>query len=233
MTALPMTLESTLRYQGYTIDLAEVGVQTINTSLGSLVIPAQVRSVLTWRRGTAPTGIDPALGDDLFLSKIPMFDEGYRAVLLSVVLDQFRTRRLSYDTPGEFRLALRRWGNSSMGVFNQRLASTAVLMPLDDLAVTNHTLDVASDFPQSQISGSVDYSTASNDRRNADNGRRRSIASLLEEQRTAYLNVNMEILDAMEPLFLGVFDRGELGTPDYDRPYGRLPGLYDSARLDW
>lgn len=221
MTALPMTLETALRHEGFTIDTVEADELTITTDLGVIVVPPEVRSVLTWGRpGT------PELGDDFYLSKLPMFAEDYRPVLLSSILDQYRTRRLGYNTPGEFRLAVRRWGNLHMPLFNQRYASTAVAMPLDDLAVTDHTLDVSSDFPQSLVSGSFDYASTGVDHKAAENGRRRSIASLLEEQRTAYLNVTAEVVAAIEPLFLGIFDRGELGSPDYDPPHGARLGFW-------
>lgn len=223
MTALPMTLESALRHEGYTIDTVSVNNPVvIEIPQGTITVPPADRSVLTWQRG-----IDPSRGDALYLDALPMFNEAYRPILLSSVLDRFRTRRLAYNTPGEFRLAMRRWGNLNMTLFNQRYASTAVDMPLDDLAVTDHALDVSSDFPQSQISGSASYATASNDHRAADNGRRRSIAALLQEQREAYLNVDAEVVDAMEPLFFGIFDRGEMGAPDYAPPRGTLPGFYN------
>ena len=233
MTALPETLEHALRLQGYTIAQQVVEAFEIATDLGVITIPEMVTSKLVWGRGTAPDGEDPVLGDDLYLSNVPMFNELYRPVLLSSILDRYRTRRLGYNTPGEWRLAFRRWCNLNMPLFNQRYASTAVNMPLDDIAATNHTLDVGSDFPQSQISGDADYATAANDHKAADNGRRRSIASLLEEQRTAYLNVDAEVVEAMEGLFLGIFDRGELGAPDYAPPYGPLHGIWDQPLGYW
>jgi hypothetical protein len=227
MTALPETLEHALRLQGYTIDQQVVETFEITTDLGTIVIPEMVTSKLTWQRGTPPEGVDPILGDDLYLSNVPMFDVAYRPVLLSSILDRYRTRRLGYNTPGEWRLAFRRWCNLNMPLFNQRYASTAVVMPLDDIAATNHTLDVGSDFPQALISADTDYATAANDHKAADNGRRRSIASLLEEQRTAYLNVDAEVVEAMEGLFLGIFDRGEQGALDYAPPNGQLPGIWN------
>lgn len=215
MTARPMTLEHALRDEGYTIDLySQNDPLEITTPLGVIVVPPAVRSELTWRR-TEP----PSRGDALFLDAIPLFDEAYRPVLLSSILDMFRTRRIGYNTPDEFRLAVRRWGNLNMTIFNQRYASTAVVMPLDDTAATDHKLDVASDFPQSQISGSTDYSTTALDSRAAANGRHRPIAELLMEQREAYLNVDAEVIDAMEALFLGAFDQPEADVPnDYSPP---------------
>lgn len=223
MTALPMTLEGALRREGYTIDTEVTTELSITLPTGTLTFPPAAISVLTWAR------VEPPIrGDALYLDALPLFDEAYRPILLSQILDRFRTRRLAYNTPGEFRLAVRRWGNLSMTLFNQRYLSMAVAMPLDDTALTDHTLDVSSDFPQSLIAAENDYATSALDHRAADNGRHRSIASLLMEQRQAYLNVDAEVIDAMESLFLGVFDRGEMGEPDYAPPYGGLPGFYNT-----
>jgi hypothetical protein len=219
MTALPMTLEMALRHEGFTIDAEETDAFIITVpDVGTIHVPAMVTSVLTWRRDGSPE-----LGDDLYLSSLPIFDAQYRPVLLSSILDRYRTRRLGYNTPGEFRLAFRRWGNLNMSIFNQRYVSTAVTMPLDDLAVTDHTLDVGSDFPQSQISGSADYATAATDHREAENGRRRSVAELLGLQREQYLNVDQEVIEGLDSLFLGIFDRGELGEPDFMPPRNSYP----------
>lgn len=240
MTALPETLEDVLRQQGYTIDVTEAAAFDITVPEGTIHIPAMARSSLTWRRDT------PAeLGDDLYLGNLPIFADAYRPVILSHILDRFRTRRLGYNTPGEWMLAFRRWGNLNMPYLNRRYTSTGVALPLDDLNVTeqldrtqeetSHGLDIGSDFPQSLISGDTDYATAATDRRTADNlsgaetrqstGRHASVMALLAEQRDAYLNVDAEVLAGLESLFLGVYDRGE-GDPraQYGIP-GRLPGL--------
>lgn len=47
----------------------------------------------------------------------------------------------------------------------------------------------------------------------------RSVMELLAEQRAAYLNVDSELLDAMESLFLGVFDRSTADATHQDH-YG-------------
>lgn len=232
MTAVPMTLESALSRQGYTIDTAEVNAFTITVAdIGVLAIPAMVTSVLTWQREE-----DPALGDDLYLSSLPLFDEAYRPVLLSSILDRYRTRRLGYDTPGEFRLAFRRWGNLNMTPLNRRYASTAVALPLNDrdeldtIAATRHALDVDSEFPQSLISGSTDYASTAADRRAADNstdhrtGRATSIMRLLDEQRATYLNVDAEVIAGLDTLFLQTFDQGESAAPNiFAPPTGGYP----------
>lgn len=230
MTARPITLEHALHDQGYTIDLTEQDEITITTPFGALTIPPAIRSVLTWQRGTDQP---PALGDDLFLSSLPIFNDAYRPVLLSTILDRYRTRRLGYNTPGEWRLAFRRWGNLHMTTYNQRYA-TLVSMPLDEIEVTRHDLTVGSDFPQSLISDDQSYASSAADLRSAENGRRRSTAALLIEQRDAFLNVDAEIVDDLDSLFLGQFDRGELARPDYSPPGGAIhpwhagaPWLYE------
>jgi hypothetical protein len=192
-----------------------------------------VRSELTWRRTDPPT---PELGADLYLSNLPIFNALYRPVIVSHILDRYRTRRLGYDTPGEWMLAFRRWGNLHMTVPNLRYASTAIDLPLDDRDATDtreattHGLDIGSDFPQSVISGDTDYASAATDRRTADNstehrtGRETSVMRLLDEQRAAYLNVDEEVLAGLDSLFLGVFDMGEGMRPEgqYGFPWGGL-----------
>ena len=240
MTAVPMTLEHQLHHLGYTIDEVETAAFTIPVAEvgGVIEIPAMVTSVLTWRRVEPPI-----LGDDLYLSSLPLFDELYRPVLLSSILDRYRTRRLGYNTPGEWRLAFRRWGNLNMSPLNRRYISTAVALPLDDqdsletIAATQHGLDIGSDFPQSLIAGGTDYATEATDRRVADNstnhrtGRNTSIMRLLEEQRATYLNVDAEVIAGLDSLFLGLLDQGESGSqnmyapPPGGYPYGRYSGL--------
>lgn len=237
MTALPITLEDALRDQGFTIDVAEVDAFDITIDEGVIHVPAMARAGLTWRRTEPPT---PELGADFYLSNLPIFDAAYLPVILSSILDRYRTRRLGYNTPGEWMLAFRRWGNLNMTIPNQRYRSSAVVLPLDNrdetdvVAATQHGLDVASEFPQSLISGSTDYASAATDRRNADNanthrtGRNVSVMALLAEQRNAYLNVDAEVVDGMADLFFSPLDRGEgrLGMQ-----YG-YPSRYPRP-LDW
>lgn len=241
MTALPITLETALRHQGFTIDAIPRPEFTISISGGQIKVPAMVRSELTWRRDEPPT---PELGADLYLSNLPIFNTAYRPVILSHILDRYRTRRLGYDTPGQWMLAFRRWGNLHMTVPNLRYASTAVMLPLDDRDATDtreattHGLDIGSDFPQSVISGDTDYASAATDRRTADNstdrrtGRLTSVMRLLEEQRQAYLNVDEEVLSGLDDLFLSTFDQGEGMRPSnqYAYPWG---GLRPFDWTDW
>lgn len=225
-----MTLEEALNNQGYTIDVLEQPELTITLPSGFIVIPAMARSELTWQREEPPV-----LGDDLYLSNLPIFNPGYLPVILSHVLDRYRTRRLGYNTPGEWRLAFRRWGNLNMTVPNQRYRSAAVTLPLDSrdetdtLEATSHSLDIGSDFPQSLIGGETDYASAATDRRTADNttarrtGRSTSVMELLDQQRRAFINVDEEVVSSMESLFLGVLDQGEasLHYPS-SRPFSAL-----------
>jgi hypothetical protein len=238
MTALPITLETALRRQGFTIDVVEAAEFTVTVGTGSIVVPAMMRSELTWAR-TDPA--EPNQGADFYLSSIPIFDVAYRPVLLSHILDRFRTRRLGYNTPDQWMLGFRRWVNLNMPYFNQRYRSTAVALPLDDRDATDireattHALDVGSDFPQSLIAGDTDHATDATDRRVADNatdrrtGRMQSVAALLNEQRTAYLNVDAEVVAGLENLFLGILDQGEGMRPDGDYGYP-----YRGVRpIDW
>jgi hypothetical protein len=231
MTALPMTLEDALRDQGFSIVVAEQPELTITLPQGSIVVPAMVRSELSWGYSEPPT---PELGADLYLSNLPIFDEAYRPVILSHILDRFRTRRLGYNTPDQWMLAFRRWGNVNMTVPNQRYVSSSVDLPLDDrdetdtVEATTHGLDIESDFPQSLIGGNTDYATAASDRRVANNstlrrtGRSTSIMELLDAQRRAFVNVDNEVLAGLESLFLSLLDQGEGMRPAgyYGYPWG-------------
>jgi len=233
MTATPMTLEETLRMRGYEIVVVQQAPIDITLPTGTLHILAAARSTLSPVDDT-----DRPLGDDLYLSAIPVFAPAYLPVLLSHILDRYRTRRLGYNTPDEWMLAFRRWANLRMPYYNLRYASTAVDLPLDDsdstviTGGTTHGLDTASDYPQSLIAAENDYATSAVDRRIAVNetvattGRSQSIMELLEKQRQAYLNVDAEVLDEMSALFLGVFDQPE-------RDHGIPPRPYGFGRFDW
>lgn len=228
MTALPMILEEALRYQGFTIDAVPMPELVIEIDEGTIVVPAMVRSQLTWRREEPET---PELGADMYLSQLPIFDEQYRPVILSHILDRYRTRRLGYNTPGEWMLAFRRWGNLNMTVPNLRYRSTAVALPLDNrdetdaTEATRHSLDIGSDFPQSIIGGDTDYASAATDTRTADNattrrtGRSSSVMELIEAQRRSFVNVDEEVLAGLDSLFLGLLDHGEGMRPSDQYAY--------------
>lgn len=255
MTARPMTLETVLRHQGFTIDSAPAVAFDVTVTTGVIHVPAMVRSSLTWRRDESPT-----VSADMYLQSLPIFDPAYLPVILSHILDRYRTRRIGYNTPGEFMLAFRRWGNLNMTVPNLRYMSSAVVMPLDDrdntdavvgtVAATTHALDVDSDFPQSLVSGSTDYASGATDRRGADNtnttdtttrtGRGVSIMQLLAEQREVYLNVDAEVIESMEVLFLSSFDQPEAdmfapyGPPTSFGRYGwDSTGYYSTSSIGW
>ena len=224
MVAIPMRLEDALRLNGFTIDQSDFAATTITVPTGIIAIPALRLSSLTWARPGSP---EPS--DSFYLAALPVFDVAYRDVALSNVLDRFSTRRISYDTLDMFGLAVRRWMNRDLGptsVLNRRYLSTAVNLPLTtqdgETAITSSELarDAYSDLPQGQLSGDKDYATSATDRAASDSsstvytGRMGvSVMELLEAQRAAYLNVDAELLDAMEPLFLGVWDQDESEPP--------------------
>jgi len=228
MTAIPFRLEDALRFNGYTIEQTDVAAATIAVPTGQIKIPAMRLSSLVWQRGSSPAAT-PA--DSFYLEAIPVFDAAYRPSLLSQILDRFSTRRLGYDTPDQFGLAVRRWCNLNMGpqsIFNQRYLSTAVAFPLTTDDATTRSRDASSDFPQGQLAGDLDYSSFATDRVAQDTGRRgTSVMSLVQQQRDAFLNVDAELLDSFESLFLGVFDQDEFdhGAPPLSARYF-LPGRW-------
>lgn len=132
-----MTLEDALRFSGYTIDAYEYAGETITTPNGPIVVPPMILSKLTWRQDESPT-----LGSAFYIDKLPPFDPKYAPVQLSLILDRFRSRRLGYETPDEFGLAVRRWGALHLGAMStitRRYLSTAVDLPLDTVNLTIHS----------------------------------------------------------------------------------------------
>lgn len=242
MTALPMTLGDALRFNGFDLtqtdaDAADIAVNQYGT-IGTIHVPAMRLSSLEWLRPGSPDA-----KDSFYLEAIPLFDAAYQPVLLSHILDRYWTRRISYDVTGMFGQAVRRFLNLSFGpmsVFNRLYVSTANLLPLttQDATVdtTTNTLsrDAHSDFPQGQLGGNLDYATDATDQAatitsdaNYQGRQGASVMALLAEQRAAYLNVDELVLDAMEALFLGVFDLDEFDAAPVGPSYeGFTPNPY-------
>jgi hypothetical protein len=239
-----MRLEDALRFNGFTIDQEDRGAFDVSVDsygiTGTISVPAMRLSTLTWRRDG-----DPEPWDSFYLQALPLFNDDYAPVLLSHILDRFASRRISYNTPGEFGRSVRRWLNLHLGAMselNRQYASTAILMPLTtqdatiDTTSSSLSRDAQSDFPQGQLSGNLDYATAATDQaasatNNVDYQGRMgvSVMTLLAEQRSLYLNVDNSVLEAMEPLFLQVWDQDErddeLGTP-YGSYIGSMFGVW-------
>lgn len=250
MVATPLTLTDALNLNGYTIGQSTRAAFTITTPTGIMSIPAMMLSSLTWYGAGIPTPVK-----SFYLDQLPIFDPLYRPVILSHILDQYSTRRIGYDTPDQFGLAVRRWANRELGpqsILNRRYLSTAVTLPLttDDStadstsnttnANTDHSRDAFSEFPQGQLSANLDYASGATDRaatnagtaanvnHSASGGRTgTSVMALLAEQRAAYINADTELLTALEPLFLGVWDRSEYGALDSRvSTVGAAPGYW-------
>ncbi len=226
-----MRLEDALRFNGYTIVQTDVEPFSITVDTGTIEVPAMRLSSLAWQRGSDP---DPVPSDSFYLAALPIFADDYRPVILSHILDRYSTRRIGYDTPDQFGLGVRRWANLTLGPqsqINRRYLSTAVDLPLDtqDATTADKARDATSDFPQTQLSGDTDYASFATDRVGDTRytGRLgRSVAELLELQRAAFLNVDAELLDLMDGLFLQVWDRGEFDPSLTPAPsaIGFLPG---------
>jgi hypothetical protein len=196
-----MTLEDSLRFSGYTIDAYEFPGVAIAVGGGSIAVPPMILSRLTWHRDYTPP-----LDSAFYLDKLPPFHPAYAPVQLSLILDRFRSRRLGYDTPDQFGLAVRRWGALHMGATStlaRLYRSVAVDLPLDtvSLVVSDTSLgessttekadtiasstgevksndktdtnakgrDAQSDYPQGQLSGSLDYASGAVDSLSAGN----------------------------------------------------------------
>lgn len=231
MTATPMRLEDALRFNGYSIAQTDENANDITVETGEIHIPAMRVSGLVWEREG-----DPLPSDSFYLADLPLFNDAYRYVLLSHILDRYSTRRISYDMPDQFGLAVRRWVNLNLGpmsTLNRMYLSTAVLLPLttQDATTTDKARDATSDFPQTQLAGNKDYASFATDRASETvlAGRvGRSVMDLLAEQRAAYLNADQLVLDSMDSLFLGVWDRDERDASFRPAPsaLGFIPGRW-------
>lgn len=221
MVATPMKLEDALRFNGYTIGQEDLPAQDIPIlGAGTIKVPDMRISTLTWARPG-----DPEPWDSFYLAALPMFADEYRPILLSHILDRFSGRRIGYDTLDEFGRAVRRWLNLNLGPMselNRLYVSTTVVMPLTtqdatvDSTSTNKSRDAHSDFPQGQLGGNLDFASDATDQVSDATGHvdyqgrmGESVMALLAEQRAMYLNVDARVMEAMEPLFLAVFDRSE------------------------
>lgn len=130
MVALPMRLDEALNLQGYTIDESNVLSRAIATPAGVIEVPAMTLFTLTWQRDRPAEAID-----SFYLTRLPVFATEYRPYALSLLLGHYRSRRIGYNTPGEFANAVLRWSGKNLGatsVLNRRWVSTSVALPLDD-----------------------------------------------------------------------------------------------------
>ncbi len=163
MTATPERLIDALHMSGYTVDPIEIPAATITVQGGVIRIPAMLGSGLTWRREGAPLD-----SDSFYLTRLPVFSEAYRPVMLSQILDRFLTRRIGYNTAGEFGHAVRRWGNLHLGpgsTLNRMYVSAAVDMPLttDDLSTEVERNETTSGTSSSEDSSTTNDSGTSTD----------------------------------------------------------------------
>ncbi len=282
MTDIPVKLQDMLNLDGALIEVVEAPELTLQTEVGTIKVPAEIRSSLKYAYD-----MEPPLHWAMYIDKWPIFDVRYRPHLIGLFLDRFRTRRLAYATADEWMLAFRGWANREMGYFNKLYLSASTLLPLDTVDFTrtvedeshedysengessssrenseattgvqkNKTRDVDSDFPQEMLAANTDYASGatdsigqtdqngtseasessqaadsrSHDRNNThssttrETGRQTDTMSLLEKQRALILNVDEQVLESAESLFLAFFDREELEIEDrsYFGSYGR------------
>ena len=124
----------------------------------------------------------------LYLSKYPIFDEGYRTPLNQKILDHYWTREIGQETIDMWGFYLRRKMNEIMPVYNELYKTTRLEYdPLSTMDITNLSVGesesisdgeseahaqnrgssesrvIGSEYPQSQLSGSEDYATSGTD----------------------------------------------------------------------
>ena len=110
MVATPLTLADALNFNGYTIGQTANPGFTIATATGTMVVPPLMLSSLNYQRADTPSS-----AKSFYLDQLPIFAPAYRPIILSHILDQYSTRRIGYDTPDMFGLAVRRWMNLHLG----------------------------------------------------------------------------------------------------------------------
>jgi hypothetical protein len=125
-------------------------------------------------------------GDLIGLGEYPLFDDSYRDLLNTKIIDHFWNREIGQETVSMFRLALRRKMNEIMPLYNQHYVlsqleydplSTVDIRTLatGNTAGTTHgtgnqtsgsdskSRTVASSTPQTALSGDEDYADALSD----------------------------------------------------------------------
>lgn len=210
---------------------------------------------------------------DIGLRDYPIFDEGHRLPLNKKIVDHYLFREIGHETSDLFIFALNRKMNEIMPYYNQIYLSERLkfdpLLTIDihsmsessstseqttdsnstnSATTDNKSRSVASDTPQTQLSGDGDYASSLTDStaestvsgegsdaatasgvvsasdNGATRGRQGSAGSLLVEWRAAMLNVDMAVVGELGELFMGVWNNGDIES-SYIVP-GVMPSLY-------
>jgi len=254
MTAMPPTLEEALNFQGYLIKREIIPEKEITISTGKISTPSMAAAKLQYQFNDIPE-----LGDDLYISNIPVFDESYREILTSKILDRFRDRRICADTQDQWSMWLIEWANEKMPYFNLRYMSAAVDLPLDtesstrtasrdqettgstsrDATQNDRSRAVNSDFPQAILSGSTDYASDATDI-NAETigveetSNEESITGTENEVRTGRSGISIaELLKKQRETFLNVDEEVLNSMSILFLPLLNQDEYDDNSRPDW
>lgn len=180
-------------------------------------------------------------GDPIGLEDYPIFDESYREGLNAKILDHFHYREIGYETIDQYVFALRRRMREIMPYFNQRYTSTlhdADMLSTIDMESTSSGQgqsstestakgrSVVSDTPQVQLAGNGDYATGISDNASENDttastsdtstsrtsGRNAPAAALIQLARETMINVDMEVITALEDLHMSIWNTNDSYT---------------------
>lgn len=190
------------------------------------------------------------------LAEYPLFSEGYRERLNQLICDRFWSREIGMETPSMFMLALKRKLNEVMPYYNEQYKTSLIAAGVDPLltlemyndsdgnSTTESTAEsvqesssksasrsVASEFPQTALSGNGDYASSSQDntsgteanskgddkgkttqaQKNAGRvrGRQGQASLLLLQHRQTLVNVDVMLLNELDELFMGLWSNGD------------------------
>ena len=167
------------------------------------------------------------------LNEYPIFDEAYRQMLNDKIIDHFFFREIGFETAAQFQWYMRRTMNEIMPYYNEMYITQAMIDdPLTDYDGSylekgsneseSHNRDVYQDTPMSLLSNTgspnvedLDYATnvtyddasakSKWDKSHNELGRRHSQSYLMKEYREVYKNIDMEVIDELETLFMGLW----------------------------
>lgn len=193
-------------------------------------------------------------GNNIGLDTYPIFDEYYRDPLNGKIIDRYYNREIGQESIDLFQLAMRRKMNEIMPYYNQLYSSE--LLRIDPFLTfqtesdntqeqSNETQSqgtntsasegksrtVASETPQTRLSGNEDYASSAQDSastsaaegsasdtskgkstgagRSTSRGFSGAMADLLSKYRDTFLNVDLMVIEELDSLFMMVWDMGD------------------------
>lgn len=156
---------------------------------------------------------------DIGLNDYPIFDESYRAGLNKKIIEHYYFREIGLETFGLFKRFLSRKMNEIMPYYNQLYESEQIQYdPLKtyDLTETSSSSSKSlyNDTPMGKLndpyseSYATDTTVTSQDNSHTLSGKNdsKSYATLINEYRQVMINIDMQVIDELETLFMKVWD---------------------------